>query len=367
MPANKSHHYVPQMYMRLFSADAVRVGVFVLASRRFIPAAPIRGQACRDYFYGRDPGLERAFAKIEGTAAKLFADMRQHRRVPTPGGEDHEQLIFYLGMQHCRTMAAADLHDEGSEKAVKAMLRRQAELEGNELILENLDRVRIRRTNAVSEVVRYATIGANLLTDLTFTLIVNDSGLDFVASDAPVVLHNRLYEGQDIGVTGYANVGLQLFLPLGPRLALLGYDAGAYDVARDDSGVVRVSGEHTARLINDLQWEGAHAVILVGPGMSGSELDDRATHWSERRRAERVVFREEVMEQSETQARTRQGGGQAPSGIALDLDFVTQRLPVPPVLGRWEMPPFRDPARVDRTDRAFARMDQWDADRRDRG
>ena len=30
-----------------------------------------------------------------------------------------------------------------------------------------------------------------------------------------MAFHNRLYESQHISVTGYANVGLQLFLPLG--------------------------------------------------------------------------------------------------------------------------------------------------------
>lgn len=50
-------------------------------------------------------------------------------------------------------------------------------------ILEHLDKVRITRTNAVSEVVRYATIGASLLADLTFVLLYNDSDVSLIASD----------------------------------------------------------------------------------------------------------------------------------------------------------------------------------------
>ena len=53
MPQNKSHHYVPQMFMRLFAREGdSRIGVFVIDRRKFIPGTPIRGQACRDYFYG---------------------------------------------------------------------------------------------------------------------------------------------------------------------------------------------------------------------------------------------------------------------------------------------------------------------------
>lgn len=367
MPEHKSHHYVPQMYMRLFSADRSRVGVFVIKRRKLIPNAAIRGQACRDYFYGKDPRAERAFGSIEGQAAKIFADAVENNRLPSPGSEAHEWLIFFLGIQHSRTLSAAEQHNEGSVKAVKAMLRRQAELEGNDVILDNIDKVRIRRTNAVSEVVGYATIGANLLTDLTFVLISNESAIPLIASDSPVVLHNRLYEGQHISVTGYANVGLQLFLPLGPRVALLGYDAAAYDLQWDDDGIVRAQNADHIRLINDLQWEAAHAVLLVTSDMPEGELQARAAHWTSRRPKERVVFREEVVERSTTEVRTRQGGGQAPSAISLDLPFITPRLPPPPRLGQFEVPPFRDAERVRRTDRAFETMDEHYETRGHRG
>jgi hypothetical protein len=348
------------MYMRLFSGDGMRVGVYVIASGKFIPHAPINGQACRDYFYGKDPRTEQAFGRIEGRAAGIFADAVERHKLPAPRSEDHEWLIFILGIQHSRTVRAAEQHNEASVKALKAMLRRKAELEGNELILEHLEKVRITRTNAVSEVVAYATIGANLLTDLTFVLVEDESEIQFVASDAPVVLHNRLYEGQRIGVTGYANVGLQLFLPLGPRLMLLGYDAAAYNVRPDADGIVRLQCAEDIRLINDLQWEAAHAVLLVASDMAASELQAQGERWGALRKAERVVFNEEVVDQTGTEVRTRQGGGEAPSVISLDLSFITPLLPPPPQLAAWEIPPFRDPARVALTDRAFAKMEELD-------
>jgi len=365
MPEYKSHHYVPQMYMRLFSRPREnRIGVYVIENGRFIPNAPIRGQACRDYFYGKDPRTEKAFGEIEGQAAKVFADAVEHNRLPAPESQEHEWLIFYLGIQHSRTVGAAAQHNEGSEKVAKAMLRRKAELEGNTQILEYLDKVRITRTNAVSEIVGYATIGANLLADLTFVLLHNDSDMPFIASDTPVVLHNRLYEGQHISVTGYANVGLQLFLPLGPHLMLFGFDPAAYRVETNAMGHIRIADGAQIRLINDLQWEAAHAVLLVATNTSLQELEASAAIWSSRRQAERTVFREEIVEQSDSEVRTRQGSGQVPSTISLDLSFVATRLPKPPSLGRYEIPPFRDPERVARTNRAFERLDAWNEQRR---
>lgn len=357
MPEYKSHHYVPQMYMRLFARNGNnRIGVYVIDRAKFIPNAPIRGQACRNYFYGKDSCAERAFGYIEGHASRIFAEAINHGRLPVPESQDHEWLIFYLGMQHTRTVGAAEQHNERSEKRAKAILRHKAELEGNSEILAALDRVRIRRTNAVSELVSYATIGASLLADLEFMLIQNGSDTPFIASDTPVALHNRLYEGQHISVTGYANVGLQLFLPLGPQLAIFGFDSEAYTIQTDAEGLVRVNDDEPVRLINDLQWEAAHSVLLVSPDMSEQALQASALDWSSRRRTERTISREEIVYQSDSEARTRYGSGEAPSTVPFDLPFVSCKLPKPALLGPWEIPPFRDDDRVARVDRAFEKI-----------
>ena len=52
-------------------------------------------------------------------------------------------------------------------------------------------------------------------------LIVNTSGRPFLASDAHVILHNRLYGQSGAAAVGLANSGLQIFVPLGPRRALI--------------------------------------------------------------------------------------------------------------------------------------------------
>lgn len=339
MPQNKSHHYVPQMYMRLFAREGDnRIGVFVIDRRKFIPGAPIRGQACRDYFYGKDGRTERALGDIEGHAARIFGEVVRDRRLPAASSQDHEWLIFYLGLQHARTVGAAEQHNEGSEKVAKSILRRKAELEGNSEIVEALDHVRIRRTNAVSDLMGYTTIGASLLADLKLVLIENGSTVPFIASDTPVVFHNRHYEGQHISVTGYANVGLQLFLPLGPRLALFGFDAAAYEVATDARDIVLLDKSSEGALINDLQWEAAHAVMLTAPDMPEQLLQSSAAAWSEQRQRERTIFREAIVERSDKEMRTRHGSGAAPSAVTLDLSFVRSILPQPEPLGTWDIP-----------------------------
>lgn len=347
------------MYMRLFArVGDNRIGIYVIDRAKFIPNAPIRGQACRNYFYGKDRRAEQALGYMEGHASRIFAEAINHARLPTPGSQGHEWLVFYLGMQHARTVGAAEQHNEGSEKVAKAMLRHRAKLEGNGEIIAALDRVRIRPSNAVSELLRYTTVGSRLLADLSFILIRNESHTPFIASDTPVVLHNKLYEGQHISVTGYANVGLQLFLPLGPQLAIFGFDSKAYSVETDVGGLVEVDNASQVLLMNDLQWEAAHEVLLVSPDMSEQALQASALDWSSRRRRERTILRQEIVYQSDSEARMRYGSGEAPSRVSLDLPFVTCKLPKPAPLAPWEIPPFRDAERVTRVDRDLGSFDE---------
>ncbi len=109
MPANKNHHYVPQMYMRLFAHPGDnRIGVFVLEKAKFIPKAPIGGQASRDYFYGKNPALEKALGRLESCMSKIFSDAVKNYRLPLLGSYDHEFLVLYLAMQHARTVRSEE-------------------------------------------------------------------------------------------------------------------------------------------------------------------------------------------------------------------------------------------------------------------
>lgn len=359
MPAFKSQHYVPQFYMRYF-ADATGkcIGIHVLKSGKRIANAPITGQACKDYFYGKDGGAERALGKVEGPTVPIINHLRAGDPPPEIGSEDHERLMFYIGIQHCRTLAAEAEHQNGSEQAAKSILKTQAELEGNETILRALNHVRIKRTNAVSEMLGYATVAASLLTDLRLLLVRNHSGVPFIASDTPVVLHNRLYEGSgQIGVTGYANIGLQIILPLGPDLALLAYDGAAYRVEGAVDGAVRLMDLDAVGLINDLQWENAHAVLILPPNFDDDVLNEAAARWAGRRDSQRVIFHEEIMAVTNLEVRTRFGGGRRASCLRMDLPFMSTILPVPRPLQQFEIPPVRNPDKVDRVAKVFAQLD----------
>lgn len=368
MAERANHHYVPQMYMRLFSEDGSnRVGVYVIDTGHFTPQAPIKGQAAKKYFYGEDGGAEKAFGDMEDRAAPILKSVI-NGNVPKIGSFEHEALMFYLGMQHARTVDAAAQMAESAEKTMRFLLRTKFELEGDQEMLANLDLVKIERTNPVGDSIAAATVGASLLTDLELLLIVNDSDIQFISSDAPVALHNRVYEASpQTDGAGYASVGLQLFIALGPRHLLLCYDRAAYVPEGETGGTVIVRDNEIVRLLNDLQWEAADVVMLTAHDMTKAELDAQAARWRPQRSDQRTVFRSEISQLSDDQHLIRHGVGATPSTIKLDLPFLRALMPAAAPLGPFNVAPVRSPQKVAKAERAFAQLDEMaDAERQRR-
>lgn len=349
MADHKRQHYVPRLYLEMFAGEDLKaVGVYSIASRRLIPNAPIKRQAYRNYFYGSDGRAERILSDIESKAGPVLKRIRERHELPEPLGPEHESLLFFLAMQHCRTVGAEALHQEGAEKTLRAMLTRQATLEGNTRILDALPRVRLKRVNAIAESLRAAFIGTSLLTDLALLLVVNESGTALIGSDAPVALHNRIFEGHGrTNAAGYGSVGLQIAFPLGPRHLLLCYDPFAYAVEGAEDRIVRVAEDGVISLLNDLQWEAAEALLFVSSETSSAMLAAGAERWEEARKGERMEFREEVVEESETRVHVRQGVGERPSRVPLELPFLVEQIRARGDPGPFDIAPLRDPAKMD--------------------
>ncbi|HEX4738817.1 MAG TPA: DUF4238 domain-containing protein [Allosphingosinicella sp.] len=335
MPANKNQHFVPQSYLRLFNdGDERQIDVLPLSLGRIIRGVSLRDQASRPWFYDQDGTIERELAKLEGSAAGIIRAMLARDRPPKRLSSEHQGLIMFLALQLARTQAAADAENERADKLAKLLIRR---MNPDNPLRDNLDLVRVTLTHPVHEAMRMAFLGTPLLYDLKLKLIVNASSTPFVASDAPAILHNHLCDGTGTPARGYASIGLQIILPLGPWRALLCYDGDAYAVGSPTSNVVRLLNSRHADLVNDLQWEAARHVLFVPPCADEEHLISFWDRWRHQSR-EQIVAADEVIFQDEKTMRTRLGIGAAPSAVDLSLPFVR---PLRPKFPAWtgEQPP----------------------------
>lgn len=66
--------------------------------------------------------------------------------------------------------------------------------------------------------------------DLNIGIIINESNLDFITSDNPVIFCNQLFESKHLKRGfGFANIGIQFLLPISPKILLCMFDPEVYE------------------------------------------------------------------------------------------------------------------------------------------
>lgn len=264
MAGHINQHYVPQYYFKLFTGGRSHVCAMFTVDGRLVPAAPIRGQCARDLFYG-SVEVEKAFSQLEGQHAEALRALIDVAATDDPAkfSEDHfGWLLQAVAFQRSRTL----LEVEKEGPAEKAMflhaffehVRRTKPPEEADMLLGAIERGEVEIVEDPAVTVRrqigVALENAALLADLGFVILRNRTDYPFIFSDSPVVFYNTYYRKvTDRGVLGYQTPGLQIFLPLTPRLQLLMLDPDVYGVARLDGPFCDVTERGDVSQMNALQ------------------------------------------------------------------------------------------------------------------
>lgn len=340
MAAYQNQHFVPEFLLKLYNGGHEHmIDIVPMRVGRLRRGVSLHEQASKDWFYDDDGSVERELGTIEGETARIITRMLALDRPPARLSREHQGLVMFVAIQHFRTLAAATAADEKIDKLAKSVLK---EASDDPEIVSNLHLVNVTLKKPVNYSMRLGFQGTPLLYDLRMKLIVNTSGRPFLASDAPVILHNRLYGQSGAPAVGLANSGLQIFVPLGPRRALIMYDEDAYEVGTSASNAVKLVNPKHADLINDLQWEAAQNVMFIPPGADEAHVVESWARW-QHRSTQRVEVDHTVVAQTATTKRTRLGVNAARSVVSLDLPFVKIKLPPPPPWSGQYIPAARHP------------------------
>ncbi len=274
----KKHHYVPIAYLKAFCDPDGRVWAY----RKDEPDKPLHVQpatiAYERYYYsqpledgGRDHNtLEDFFSKLEGEWPPLVA--RLERR--TAAGEDIGILREFLSLMRVRGPAARDMIELSLAEMVKAETRVLDQAgalppkpEGMEDILDHLT-VAIDPHQSLLAIPALL-LGLQRLLDMVGLQIVhNDTGVDFITSDNPVmsfdpaVPEDRMQPYQ----VDRALERVELLFPLTPRLLLRGHSD-----MRGVRGVrhVRLSAASEVKRINRLAARFGYRFVFANSSSYG--------------------------------------------------------------------------------------------------
>ena len=83
--------------------------------------------------------------------------------------------------------------------------------------------------------------------------IANKTSKPFITSDNPTIKYNSVSENYEWLTSSFVSSGLQIFLPLSPKLVLFFYDPKTYNVKTDIDDIILIEKESEVFQLNLLQ------------------------------------------------------------------------------------------------------------------
>ena len=220
---NRQHHYVPQFILRNFVVEG-RESLHAFdksAGKKFQVA--VKNAATENGFYSFETDetkgcAEEFFANIEFKAGPLIGQIVQERKLPKINLEQRAILVSFAIAQMLRSVnhRATSFQmgdvlrklagDQGTEEFKLWVGEHDPERE-KEMLISHLDRDILKYTPAF--------VDKDIL---LFDGEVSDVLL--LIGDSPLVRTNTLFRSDYVGTTGVANLGVEIYLPLSPTLAL---------------------------------------------------------------------------------------------------------------------------------------------------
>jgi len=245
MADNKNQHYVPRCHLKPFTLDGegLAINLFNHRSNKIIFDAPVKNQCSRNYFYGQDLILEKFLQKWEGRYATVIKKIVSDEQIT-----DVEKIFLrdFAYLQWSRTAAAVnrrmDAINEMDDIAFKGFN------DPNKIAIDaSHERVMFSVMKTWSETIKN-------ISDLSVILIKNMTDVDFITSDDPSIMSNRVYL-QRMGDSNFGvnSTGVQIIMPLTPRMAIIVFDPTAYLAKNVKRGIFYANKLSDVRLINEYQ------------------------------------------------------------------------------------------------------------------
>lgn len=287
MAANTRQHFVPQAYLRGFADESGRaLRAYNIDRRRHIDRASISGQCQLHRPFGKHEIIDVHLSHVERQGLVVLRRLRDDQELYDDAA-DHHHLIAYVLYQWARTQRAADVAAEYTTQHARAFFGAS---EGtSEALRSVLPQMRMQLPHPLAGPLHQAIRYVPVIGDLRPKLLLNETGVEFVTSDNPVVFHNvwRQTWPWSLNSTGLLCGGLQLFLPLSPRVALVQYDDDVYWLGHDGDHRVVVRDETTIREINALVMAYAGANLYYRDPAMRAEVD--GMDWSRRAPIESLI------------------------------------------------------------------------------
>lgn len=258
MPANKSQHYVPQFYMKLFADKDGKFNIYNVERRKEYNNIPYKGQCQKDYFYGKDLVFEKKFRDMETEWSSLFNKIINEEDL---NEEDVRRIKQFAVYQSTRTVAALEHGAESKRIQMIEFMKMEC---ANNSIPASLQQIeafveeKLKESNQdIPFPLHYSEECLSYVDDLNVVIMTYNTKETLISSDAPVVNVNKFIETH----VGYAMAGFLSFFPICKNKIVAVYDARMYPRYRDRL-YVESNDEKEVRILNEYQLINAETIIF---------------------------------------------------------------------------------------------------------
>ena len=239
---------------------------------RIIRDAPIKGQCASNRFYGDDEtesvlsNLESQYAvALRSLIVAAWSDDPVSKIAPTELNSVYESIL----VQRARTRLQVNKSKSHSAAWIMEWFKRDLALSSDaedqhvlSLLNTHPHELDLNGPAMALQNIATAILSAEILSDLDFVLIRNQTEVPFIFCDSPVIFHNTYYHNvKHRGVLGTTTPGLQIFLPLNSRVALMLYDPKTYECVYHNSACVESFSKSDISQINALQIHGLDQAV----------------------------------------------------------------------------------------------------------
>lgn len=257
MPENKNQHYVPQFYLKNFSENRKQIGLYNIPSNWFVTNANIKDESSEDYFFGKDSDYDKALKLTEDTVAPIFENIIKFRKLPARLSKEHNILLAFVLLLKNRTKSAQQDIIEGFTKFREQVISGGVTERVDELLSVPTKKEAIELS--IQATLQLLPFGI----DLVYKLLLNNSSLDFITSDNPVIYYNQFLETRNpvFSNTGLVSKGLEIFIPISPKHCLVFFDERVYGLGSKNEIMIKVDNATDIEQINQLQYISANRNI----------------------------------------------------------------------------------------------------------
>jgi hypothetical protein len=255
--ANKENqHYVPKFYLRFFSQEnnLKEIGIYNIVSGFSFDKAPIKGQAYKPYFYGKDLTIEEWLSKSENITSFFFKDIIAHSSLPPNSINYKEPLLKFVLLFELRNPVEA----ENFEDSFNLFIAKFPD------ITKIPPDYKIKFNNPALIKLSLLDKALACCKDLKLKLLLNGTSKPFITSDNPMIKYNQFLERHKYyaGICGFGTKGLQIFIPISCGHMLVFYDSSIYKIGNKKDNAVFIVEENDIDQLNLLQCLNAYQIVF---------------------------------------------------------------------------------------------------------